>query len=254
MIAILAPSKTMDIPVGIDIQGTEPRLKEETEKLAAYFKDFSTDYLAKMMKLSPKLASLTAERFASWVWPTLSTQAAPCVFVFKGDVYDGLDAESLSFEDLSFAQQHIRILSGLHGILRPLDHILPYRLEMGLAHEVRGHKNMYAFWSDRISGVLRADLASCEEPVLVNLASNEYFKSVHLPLLHASLITPVFMDIKGGTYQVVSFYAKKARGMMARFIIRERIMKVDHIKAFDEDGYVFNSSLSSAAQWVFTRG
>jgi cytoplasmic iron level regulating protein YaaA (DUF328/UPF0246 family) len=205
------------------------------------------------MGLSDKLGALNYERFQAWQRPFTTENAKQAVLAFKGDVYQGLDAESMSDEDLQWAQDNLRILSGLYGVLRPLDLMQPYRLEMGTKFANNRGKDLYSFWD----GVINNQLNSLvEEPnaVLVNLASNEYFKAVKEKTLSARIVTPVFMDNKDGKYKMISFFAKKARGLMAAFIIKNKITDVELLKNFDSDGYSFNAALSEADKWVFTRG
>ena len=201
------------------------------------------------MSLSDKLGALNYQRFQEWQTPFTADNARPAVLAFKGDVYQGLDAENMSDEDLNWAQDHLRILSGLYGLLRPLDLMQAYRLEMGTKFANDRGADLYQFWGDLIT----TELNKMKTPVLVNLASNEYFKSVQKKALKAQIITPVFMDKKNDKYKIVSFYAKKARGLMSRYIIKNRITDVEQIKNFDTDGYSFNSAMSEADKWVFVR-
>ncbi|MBV1929705.1 MAG: peroxide stress protein YaaA, partial [Gammaproteobacteria bacterium] len=206
-----------------------------------------------LMKISDKLGNLNFDRFLSWDRKFTPDNAKQALLAFKGDVYTGLDAESLSGDDLLWAQDHLRILSGLYGLLRPLDLMQAYRLEMGTKLANGRGKDLYQFWGSQITDALNQQQADESLPVLVNLASNEYFKSVQSKQLNAEIITPVFKDWKGDKYKIISFYAKKARGLMVAYIVRNRLSDVEQIKNFDSEGYVYNPAMSSAREWVFTR-
>jgi cytoplasmic iron level regulating protein YaaA (DUF328/UPF0246 family) len=205
------------------------------------------------MGLSDSLGALNYERFQAWSRPFNEGNAKPAILAFKGDVYQGLDAESMTSKQLDWAQDHLRILSGLYGLLRPLDLMQPYRLEMGTKFANERGKDLYQFWGDIITGEINTALAATASPVLLNLASNEYFKSVQQKNIDGRIITPVFMDKKGDKYKIISFYAKKARGLMSAFIIKNKITAVEGIKKFDVDGYVYNEAMSEGDSWVFTR-
>jgi hypothetical protein len=204
------------------------------------------------MKLSDKLAGLNVARYESWAPPFTLANAKQAVLAFKGDVYTGLDAETLDEDGLAFAQNHLRILSGLYGVLKPLDLMQAYRLEMGTKLANPAGKDLYAFWGDDIQDSLKAEPA-LEDNVLINLASNEYFKAVKAKTLAARIITPVFKDWKNGQYKMISFYAKKARGLMSRYIIDHRLNEPEQIKAFDYEGYRFSEEMSKGDEWVFIR-
>ena len=211
------------------------------------------DDIQALMGVSAKIAALNHERFMNWQ-PNFSLQnAKQAVLAFKGDVYTGLAAESLSAPELAFAQKHLRILSGLYGLLRPLDLMQPYRLEMGLPFANSGGKNLYEFWGTRISEVLAKHLKASGSPVLINLASNEYFKAVKNASLGAEIITPQFRDLKNGQYKMISFFAKKARGVMARYIVQEGLNAPEGLKDFKGDGYYFSAKDSDDVNWVFLR-
>jgi cytoplasmic iron level regulating protein YaaA (DUF328/UPF0246 family) len=205
------------------------------------------------MDISPKLADLNHARFQRWSVPFTKRNALPAVFQFNGEAYRGLDARSLGKEDLRFAQRHLRILSGPYGLLRPLDLMQPYRLEMGTRTGVGRSKDLYAYWGDRITDALNADLAATEDDVVVDLASAEYFKAVKPARLKARIITPVFKDKAGAGYKVVMVYAKHQRGAMARHIIRHRLHDVEALKGYANDGYRFSAADSTADEWVFLR-
>ena len=205
------------------------------------------------MKVSDKIGELNHQRFMNWHTPFDSDNAKQAVLAFKGDVYTGLDAQNFKAADFKFAQKHLRILSGLYGLLRPLDLMQAYRLEMGTKFENQRGKNLYEFWGDEITNALNAQLKKVKSDVLVNLASNEYFKAVKPKNLNAEIITPVFKDFKSGKYKIVSFYAKKARGLMSAYVIHNQITDVEDIKGFDYEGYQYNPEMSTAREWVFTR-
>jgi cytoplasmic iron level regulating protein YaaA (DUF328/UPF0246 family) len=205
------------------------------------------------MDISPTLGELNRERFQAWHTPFDTHNARQALFAFKGDVYIGLDAPSLSSADVAFAQDHLRILSGLYGVLRPLDLIQPYRLEMGSAFKAPGNSSLYDFWSERVTDALIAELQKERSPLLVNLASIEYFKVVREKRLQARVISPVFKDFSNGQYKIVSFFAKKARGLMSAWIIRNRLKKPDDLLGFDVEGYRYSAEHSSAAAPVFLR-
>jgi cytoplasmic iron level regulating protein YaaA (DUF328/UPF0246 family) len=253
MLTLVSPAKTLDYesPLATDTY-TQPRFTEQSQQLIETLRQLSVQDVAELMKLSDKLASLNVARYQSWEPKHTPDNARPAVLAFKGDVYTGLDAESLSETDFSFAQQHLRILSGLYGVLRPLDLLEPYRLEMGTRLKTASGDNLYQFWGERITAALNEELKTSDD-VVVNLASNEYFKSVQPKALNARLITPVFKDFKNGQYKIISFYAKKARGLMSRYIIQNRIDAPEAIKAFDLEGYYFSPEQSKGDTWVFLR-
>ena len=205
------------------------------------------------MTVSEKIANLNVERFRDWNADFDFSNARQALFAFKGDVYTGLDAYHLKDQDIDFAQQHLRMLSGLYGLLRPLDLMMPYRLEMGTKlKNIRGH-NLYEFWGSIITDQINQDLAEIDAKVLVNLASDEYYKSVNEKKIQAEIVKPVFLDQKNGKYKVISFYAKKARGLMARYLIENKLSQVEQLKAFDSEGYYFDAESSSNKELVFKR-
>jgi len=206
-----------------------------------------------LMAVSEKIANLNVERFRDWNADFDFSNARQALFAFKGDVYTGLDAYHLKDQDIDFAQQHLRMLSGLYGLLRPLDLMMPYRLEMGTKlKNTRGH-NLYEFWGSIITDQINQDLAEIDAKVLVNLASDEYYKSVNEKKIQAEIVKPVFLDQKNGKYKVISFYAKKARGLMARYLIENKLSQVEQLKAFDSEGYYFDAESSSNKELVFKR-
>lgn len=253
MLLVVSPAKTLDYESELPVNDfTEPALLSNSQLLVDQLKSFSPAQIGSLMKLSDKLAILNATRFEQWGEPFTPDNARQAMFAFKGDVYTGLDAYSFKKSDVNFAQKHLRILSGLYGLLKPLDLMQPYRLEMGTKLEnVRG-KDLYLFWGDIITDALNNELKA-KGDYLVNLASNEYFKSVNKKRLNAQIITPVFKDQKNGQYKIISFYAKKARGMMAAYVIKDRVKTIDELKAFDVAGYKFDSKASSESELVFKR-
>ncbi|CUA97798.1 peroxide stress protein YaaA [Thiomonas bhubaneswarensis] len=256
LLMVLSPAKSLDYttPPTTSI-ATQPQFVKQATALVEGLRKQSPQQLGALMGISDKLAALNAARFAEWKPRFTPEDSKQAVLAFNGDVYEGLDAGSLSEKDLQWAQQHLRILSGLYGVLRPLDLMRPYRLEMGTAWPNALGKDLYAYWGSQIAESLNADLAEGKgEPVLVNLASDEYFRSVDRGVLKARVVQPVFQD---GTpqkgYKVVSFYAKRARGLMARYIVLHRISTVEKIKAFDSEGYRFVPEVSKEDQWIFRR-
>ncbi len=255
MLIVLSPAKTLDYETPLKTRkNSQPELLERSAELVKDARKLSPEDIGKLMGVSEKLAALNHERFMNWSQPFTADNARQAVLAFKGDVYTGLEAETMKAADLDYAQKHLRILSGLYGLLRPLDLMQPYRLEMGLKFENRGGKNLYEFWGDEITESLNRQLGALKTEVLVNLASNEYFKSVKPGALKAEVITPVFKERKNGKYRVISFFAKKARGRMARYAIDRRLDDVAGLKKFRDDGYRYNKAESTAREWVFTRG
>ncbi|WGY46119.1 peroxide stress protein YaaA [Vibrio sp. ABG19] len=254
MLIVVSPAKTLDYESPLPSERyTQPELTEQSKQLIEVCRQLTPADISELMKVSDKIAGLNVARFAEWSETFTTDNARQAVFAFKGDVYTGLDAQTLSDDDLSYAQSHLRMLSGLYGLLKPLDLMQPYRLEMGtkLANE-RG-SNLYQFWGNIITDKLNEALSAQGDNVLINLASNEYFKAVKPKALDAQIITPVFKDCKNGQYKVISFYAKKARGMMARYIIENRIESVKQLEAFDTAGYYFAADESTPTELVFKR-
>ncbi|NOQ94911.1 MAG: peroxide stress protein YaaA [Methylophaga sp.] len=251
MIIVISPAKTLDFdsdPITKEL--SQPRFLTQSQQLIDDLKKLSTADIASLMKLSDKLAGLNMARFQTWGTPFDLTNAKQAVLAFKGDVYTGLDAESLDASGFEFMQKKLRILSGLYGVLRPLDLMQAYRLEMGTKFANNKGKNLYQFWGSQLRESIEAELT---DGILINLASNEYFKAVEAKKLKARIITPVFKDWKNGQYKIISFYAKKARGLMSRYIIDQRIEEPEQIKQFDVDGYRFSSEMSEGDDWVFIR-
>ncbi|OMH38200.1 peroxide stress protein YaaA [Motiliproteus sp. MSK22-1] len=254
MLIVVSPAKTLDFETKPHIdEYSQPDFLDQSQLLIDRMRELSPQDIATLMKLSDKLASLNAARYEQWTRPFSSQNAKPAVLAFKGDVYTGLDASSLDTRDLQFAQQHLRILSGLYGLLRPLDLIQPYRLEMGIKLTNSRGKNLYEFWNDILTQRLNNEFKDQHNQTLINLASNEYFKSINTKQLSAKVITPVFKDYKNGKYKIISFYAKKARGLMTRYIIEHRLEEPNSIKDFDSEGYYFVPSESNEKEWVFYR-
>ncbi|PWW34910.1 hypothetical protein DFO83_11072 [Idiomarina loihiensis] len=254
MLAVVSPAKNLDYESDLpELNVTQPRLLDNAEELVEVCRQLSPQQLGSLMKISDKLAGLNAARFEQWQRPFNEDNARPAMYAFNGDVYTGLDAASLNSEAIDTAQKHLRILSGLYGVLRPLDLMQPYRLEMGSKLDNPKGKNLYEYWGDTITQMLNDDLAELGSSTLVNLASNEYFSAVKPKALNADIITPVFKDEKNGHYKVISFYAKKARGLMARFILNQKPKSVSDLKEFDANGYSFNEAMSSDKQLVFCR-
>jgi cytoplasmic iron level regulating protein YaaA (DUF328/UPF0246 family) len=254
MLTVISPAKTLDFesPTATGAH-TLPAHLTQSRKLVRRLRELSADDLSRLMKVSDDLAALNHQRYKSWKTPFKPENARQALFAFKGDVYIGLDAGSMQPKDLDFAQEHLRILSGLYGLLRPLDLMQPYRLEMGTRLDTEQGSNLYQFWGDRITRSLNEDLNQSESATLVNLASGEYFKSIKPSKLKAEIITPAFRDYRNGEYRFIQFFAKKARGLMARYVIDRRIDDPQGLKDFDYEGYRFNKSLSAGNDWVFTR-
>ncbi len=254
MITVLSPAKTLDYESPCPTsKHSEPAFLDEAQILVDKLAKFSGKRLAKLMDISADLAAVNVERFQAWQRPFTPENARPALLAFKGDVYTGFDLGGWKAVDYDFAQKHLRILSGLYGLLRPLDLMQAYRLEMGTTLPNRRGKNLYAFWGTRITEALNDALAATDSTVLVNLASNEYFRSVVPKKLHAEVVTPVFKDGKNGKYKVLSFFTKKARGMMADYIVRNRIEKPEDLKAFAAAGYRYAPEVSGAGELVFLR-
>lgn len=254
MLALISPAKTLDFETPPTTEfSSQPQFLQDSEQLIKVARKHAPHQLSSLMGISDKLGQLNFDRFAKWHRPFNSDNAKQALLAFKGDVYTGLAAENFGEREFEFAQQHLRILSGLYGLLRPMDLIQPYRLEMGTSLSNPKGDNLYQFWGARITEALNRDLASLAQPVIVNLASNEYFRSVQPAKLDAPVITPVFKDWKNDRYKIISFYAKKARGMMSAFMIRERLSRAEDLKQFTEGGYRYDAALSTEGEWVFTR-
>ncbi|MDX3774410.1 peroxide stress protein YaaA [Chromatiaceae bacterium AAb-1] len=254
MLMVVSPAKDLDFaPHTCGIDSTQPAMLEQSQQLIDICKKLTPADLSSLMHISDKLAGLNAARFAQWSLPFTEANAKAAVFAFNGDVYQGLDAASLSETSLRFAQQHLRILSGLYGVLRPLDLMQPYRLEMGTRLANARGRDLYAFWQSTITEQLNRQLAVTDSDVLLNLASQEYFKAVKPALLQARIVTPVFKDQKNGQYKIISFYAKKARGLMARYVIERQLTAAEQLQQFNLQGYYYSQEQSSADSPVFLR-
>lgn len=252
MILVLSPAKTLDeSPMKMPRMATRPVHEQESAALAAKLKAMGAARIGKLMGISPELAALNQQRFQNWETAALK----PAIRAFNGEAFRGLDARTLGIDDLRFAQRHLRVLSGMYGVLRPLDLIAPHRLEMGTRLAMgRGIKDLYAFWGDKITEALHAALHNHVERVLVNLASQEYFKSVRASELGARVITPVFKEAGPAGPRMVAVYAKHQRGAMARWIIRNRVLASALIKQYNEYGYRYSAEGSTANEWLFIRG
>lgn len=254
MLIVISPAKNLDYESEIPkVRATQPELLDSAEMLMADLKHLSPHDVSKLMGISDKLGVLNYDRFQAWSRPFTKANARPAVLSFNGDVYQGLDAASFDADDFRFAQQHLRILSGLYGVLRPLDLMQAYRLEMGTRFSNIKGKDLYEFWGTTITEKLNQHLKTLKSDTLINLASNEYFKSVKPKSLQASVIEPVFKDWKNGQYKIISFFAKKARGLMSAYIIKNKLSHAEELKSFDWGGYQFNEATSTAGKWVFTR-
>ena len=254
MLILISPAKTLDFEspsvTGI---ATQPAFLEQSEALVNELQALTPRKISALMGISEKLGSLNYERYVDWHVPFTKDNAKQAVLAFKGDVYTGLEAENFSASEFRFAQKHLRILSGLYGVLRPLDLIQPYRLEMGTKFANPRGKNLYEFWGHNITDNLNDQLKSLQSDVVLNLASNEYFKSVQKKDLNATVISPAFKDLKNGKYKIISFYAKKARGQMAAWVIRRGVTDVKQLKKYKVDGYSYCADMSTPDTPTFIR-
>ena len=254
MLMFLSPAKSLDYKTPPHLATyTQPAFLEQSATLIQQLRKLSPADIAHLMDLSDPLATLNFSRYADWCQPFTPDNAKQAVLAFDGDVYDGLAARELSLDDLDFAQKQVRILSGLYGILKPLDLMQPYRLEMGTKFANEGGKDLYAYWGERLLDAINDELAEMPRPVAVNLASEEYFKAAVGRKIKGELIQPVFEDWKNGKYKIISFYAKRARGLMVRFATVNRLSEPEGLKDFDYDGYAFEPSVSDEKSWVFRR-
>lgn len=254
MLLVISPAKTLDFesPWRQD-HTTEPAFLPRSAELMAELRKLSPHAISALMHVSDKLGTLNFDRFQQWSLPFDASNAKPALLTFKGDVYTGMQAENFNKKAVNFAQQHLRILSGLYGLLRPLDLMQPYRLEMGTGFANRQGKDLYCFWGDELTNALNEQLVSTKSRYLINLASNEYFRAVKTKQLTVPVITPVFKDGKSGRYKIISFFAKKARGMMAAYIIENQLKDVQALKDFASEGYCFDANSSTETEWVFLR-
>ncbi|MES2918440.1 MAG: peroxide stress protein YaaA [Pseudomonadota bacterium] len=254
MLVILSPAKTLDYESAVpDLPLTNPAFVAEAQSLVGLLRDLSVQDVATLMHLSDKLAALNVARYAEWSPDFTETNSRAAILAFRGDVYEGMEAWTFSRGDHDFAQRKLRILSGLYGLLRPLDRLQPYRLEMGTTLANPRGRNLYAFWGDSIAAALNEVLAGQGDEVLVNLASGEYNRAALTGALRARVITPQFREEKDGKFKMVSFYAKRARGLMAGWIVRNRIVDPAVLASFDLDGYALHPGLSGEDTLVFTR-
>jgi cytoplasmic iron level regulating protein YaaA (DUF328/UPF0246 family) len=254
MLAILSPAKTLDYESPVpDLPLTTPAFVKQSQALVGLLRDLSVPDVAQLMDISDTLAALNVARFSEWSPRFTARNSRAAVLAFRGDVYEGMEAWTFTADDHAFAQRHLRILSGLYGLLRPLDRLQPYRLEMGTALANPAGRNLYAFWGDTIAQALNKALAEQGDDVLVNLASDEYSKAALTKVLAARVVTPQFREEKDGKFKIVSFYAKRARGLMAGYMVRNRVAVSEALKDFSAEGYAFNRKLSTPDTLVFTR-
>lgn len=254
MLVVISPAKKLDFETPtVTYEYTQPIHLHQACQLIKYLQALSVDELINLMGVSHNIATLNMERFRQWETPFKPENARQALFLFKGDVYIGLNAETMSEGNLNFAQRHLRILSGLYGLLRPLDLIQAYRLEMGTNLNTDSGKNLYQFWGSRITNTINKTLSSMNASTLINLASNEYFRSIQTKAIQGDIITPVFKEYRNGDYKIISFFAKKARGLMSRYIIDHALTVPESIKNFNTAGYTFNEKLSHGHNWVFSR-
>ncbi len=253
MILLLSPAKSLNLEPTKTKSPTLPRLLEESQALVDVLKKKSARSIKKLMSVSDKIAELNVERFNNFSIPFTTENSKPAALIFDGDVYTGLQAETFNADDFKFAQKHLRILSGLYGLLRPLDLIQAYRLEMGTALKKGRKKNLYQFWDNKITDIINEDLKASGDDIILNLASKEYFKSVKLAGLEGKVISIDFKENRNGVFKVISFSAKKARGTMANKIIKNKITEVNKLKRLSIDGYKYNKDLSEEYKFVFTK-
>jgi len=254
LLTLISPAKKLDYSQPPQVQHhSQPQLLEHSQLLSEGLKHLSPQEICSLMGLSDKLGALNYERFQAWQTPFSLDNAKQAILAFKGDVYQGLDAQNMTPEELDWAQDRLRILSGLYGLLRPLDLMQPYRLEMGTKFANPRGSDLYQFWGNIITDELNKLLSASSKSVLVNLASNEYFKSLQQKTIQAEIVTPVFMDKKGDKFKIISFFAKRARGLMSAFIIKNRITEAEQLKGFEAAGYSFNAAMSEGNKWVFCR-
>ena len=254
MLIVLSPAKTLDYSIDPKSNHTAPQFLSQSSKLIKTLKEKEPKDIASLMGLSDKLATLNFDRYQSWrASKVVSNNTKPSMLVFKGDVYQGLDAENFNNNQLRFAQKHLRILSGLYGILRPMDVIKPYRLEMGTKLQTPKGKNLYEFWGSSIQDNVLDDLNSQKSDLLINLASKEYFSVLGKMPDYVNVISPVFKDYKNGKHKIISFYAKRARGLMAKWIIQQKIKDFEKLSDFNLDGYYYSEKESTLTEPVFLR-
>jgi hypothetical protein len=254
MLIILSPSKTIaKIDTNANLIPSQPMFLENSKPLVDALRKLSQKEIEELMSISPQLARLNVERFISWSTPFDKDNSHPALVSFKGDVYEGINAEDFTSDDFAFAQNHLRILSGLYGALRPLDLMQPYRLEMGAKFGIGKSNNLYDYWKTKLNENINTDLNGSGKGILVNLASNEYSKALDFKALKGEVITPIFKEQTGNTYKTIAIHAKRARGLMTRFIIKNKIDDVEKIKLFDYEGYYFSPNETKGNDWVFLR-
>ena len=254
MLAVISPAKTLDYDSACPSHcPTQPSFLTEASELVAVLKAKTQPQLRELMTISEKLADENLERYKAWSQPFTEDNARAALFAFKGDVYSGLETSAYGKSELRYAQKHLRILSGLYGVLRPLDLMQPYRLEMGTQLKNASGKDLYTFWAGRLTENINKSLKNSGSNTFVNLASNEYFSALQQDNINGEIITPQFKDLKNGVYKFITFYGKKARGMMCDFMIRNEVRTADDLKRFNAAGYRFNNELSEGPNWVFTR-
>jgi len=254
MLFVISPAKTLDLESSaMTEQSNNPAFVKEASELVNVLRELSAEDLKSLMGISEKIALLNVDRYRNWSAKFSLENSKQAIFAFKGDVYTGINIETCSQKQIDYLEANLRILSGLYGVLRPLDLMQPYRLEMGIKLENPKGKNLYEFWGEKITDSINEALGKSTEPVLVNLASNEYFKSIKSKQVEARIVTPVFKDLKNGQYKIISFYAKKARGLMVRYAADIGAEDVEMLKGFNYEGYQFCPSLSDGDEWVFTR-
>lgn len=252
MLIVISPAKTLDFSPTLFQTYTQPRQLKQSQNLVDTIKQLNPQKLASLLKISKKLSLLNWQRYQDFHQPFTLKNAKQALLAFKGDVYKGINAYDYADADLYFSQKHLRILSGLYGVLKPLDLIQPYRLDMGTKLNYMSSHNLYEFWNIHITNMLNQDLKDTS-PLLINLASNEYYKAIKSQALKGQILTLNFKENRNGKFKIISIYAKRARGLMADFIIKNRLTKAEQIKEFQEEKYTFNGLLSSATEWVFSR-
>lgn len=254
MLILISPAKTLDYDTpSVTKKFSQPQMLDHSEELVGVLKKYNSNQISKLMGLSQKLADLNRDRYQTWSRPFKKSNAKQALLAFKGDVYVGLNAENFSDDDFAYAQEHLRILSGLYGILRPLDLMQPYRLEMGTKLKTEEGNNLYDFWGSTITDKLNKEIKKTKSEVVLNLASNEYFKSVKHKDLSVDVVTPVFKDWKTDRYKMISFYAKKARGLMSAWVIQNQVSDPDKLMKFNVDGYKYSAKESEPLKPVFLR-
>lgn len=254
MLAIISPAKTLDFEtLSLTNSSSCPEFLDHSQNLIDTLRTLPQSKLCSLMSISSKLAALNEQRYQDWSLPFTTSNAKQAIMAFKGDVYTGFTFEEYNEKDFAYAQKHLRILSGLYGLLRPLDLIQPYRLEMGTKLATPQGKNLYDFWGSKLTNALNSAIKNSGIQILVNLASNEYYNAVDKTVLQGRVITPIFKDYKNGDLKIISFFAKKARGAMSDYLVRHRINKPEGLKEFKGLGYRFNENLTKNDNWVFTR-